>query len=53
MSTQPVILKLLDIEVMKGALEGVVMELQDCSFPLIKGETGGRIAYCASRVSCS
>lgn len=33
---QPVILKLLDIEVMKGALEGVVMELQDCSFPLIK-----------------
>ncbi|XP_045170875.2 malate dehydrogenase, cytoplasmic-like [Mercenaria mercenaria] len=33
---QPVILVLLDIEPMMGVLEGVVMELKDCAFPLVK-----------------
>jgi malate dehydrogenase len=33
---QPIILHLLDIEMMMGVLEGVVMELHDCSFPLLK-----------------
>lgn len=34
---QPIELRLLDIEEMKGALQGVVMELEDCAFPLITG----------------
>src|SRR5215813_8374797 len=34
---QPVILHLLEIEPALGALNGVVMELQDCAFPLLKG----------------
>src|SRR5215468_4559012 len=34
---QPVILHLVEIEPALGALEGVVMELQDCAFPLLKG----------------
>lgn len=34
---QPVILRLIEIEPAMGALEGVVMELQDCAFPLLKG----------------
>src|SRR5882757_245838 len=36
-SDQPVILHLIEIEPALPALGGVVMELQDCSFPLLKG----------------
>ena len=34
---QPVILHLVEIEPALGALQGAVMELQDCAFPLLKG----------------
>jgi malate dehydrogenase len=34
---QPVILQLIEIPPAMGALEGVVMELEDCAFPLVKG----------------
>src|SRR3954463_387888 len=34
---QPVILHLIEIEPALGALQGVVMELDDCAFPLLKG----------------
>ncbi len=34
---QPVILQLLEITPALGALKGVVMELEDCAFPLIHG----------------
>ncbi len=34
---QPVVLRLIEIEPAMAALEGVVMELQDCAFPLLKG----------------
>jgi malate dehydrogenase len=34
---QPIILKLLEIPPAMGALEGVVMELKDCAFPLLHG----------------
>jgi malate dehydrogenase len=34
---QPVVLKLLEIEPAMKALEGVVMELDDCAFPLVAG----------------
>jgi len=34
---QPVILRLLEIEPAMKALEGVVMELDDCAFPLLSG----------------
>ena len=34
---QPVILHLLEITPALGALEGVVMELNDCAFPLLQG----------------
>ena len=34
---QPVILQLLEIPPAMGALEGVVMELDDCAFDLVKG----------------
>ncbi|MES2572209.1 MAG: malate dehydrogenase [Verrucomicrobiota bacterium] len=34
---QPVILHLIEIEPALGTLNGVVMELQDCAFPLLKG----------------
>ena len=34
---QPVILQLLEIPPAMNALEGVVMELQDCAFPLLRG----------------
>jgi malate dehydrogenase len=34
---QPVILQLLEIPPAMGALEGVVMELDDCAFPLLAG----------------
>src|SRR5271168_731174 len=34
---QPVVLRLLEIEPAMHALEGVVMELEDCAFPLLAG----------------
>src|SRR5204862_4122023 len=34
---QPVILHLLEIEPALPALQGVVMELDDCAFPLLQG----------------
>ena len=34
---QPVILHLLEVEPALPALQGVVMELEDCAFPLLKG----------------
>src|SRR5438552_3218989 len=34
---QPVILHLIEIEPALPALQGVVMELEDCAFPLLKG----------------
>jgi len=34
---QPLILHLLDIPPMKGVLDGVVMEITDCAFPLLRG----------------
>src|SRR5205809_3659724 len=34
---QPVILHLVEIEPALAALQGVVMELEDCAFPLLKG----------------
>src|SRR6267142_6308588 len=34
---QPVILHLIEIETALPALQGVVMELDDCAFPLLKG----------------
>lgn len=34
---QPIILVLLDITPMMGVLDGVLMELQDCALPLLKG----------------
>jgi malate dehydrogenase len=36
---QPVVLQLLEIPAALGALKGVVMELQDCAFPLLAGVT--------------
>lgn len=33
----PIILHLLDIPIMSEALKGIVMELQDCAFPTLKG----------------
>lgn len=34
---QPIILHLLDIEMAKQGLEGVVMEITDCAYPLVAG----------------
>ncbi len=34
---QPIVLLLLDITPMLPVLEGVVMELQDCALPLLRG----------------
>jgi malate dehydrogenase len=34
---QPVILQLLELEPAMKALEGVIMELKDCAFPLLHG----------------
>ena len=34
---QPVILQLLELPQAQNALQGVVMELKDCAFPLVKG----------------
>ncbi len=36
---QPIILQLLEITPALGALQGVVMELEDCAFPLLAGIT--------------
>src|SRR5438270_4233351 len=36
-SSQPIILHLIEIEPALPALNGVVMELEDCAFPLLKG----------------
>ncbi|HLX53112.1 MAG TPA: malate dehydrogenase [Aquella sp.] len=36
---QPIILQLLDIEPAMSVLNGVVMELDDCAFPLLRGVT--------------
>src|SRR5436853_5698430 len=36
-ANQPVILHLIEIEPALPALQGVVMELEDCAFPLLKG----------------
>ena len=36
-SSQPIILHLIEIEPVLPALNGVVMELDDCAFPLLKG----------------
>jgi len=36
-AAQPVILQLLEIEPAMKVLEGVVMELEDCAFPLLRG----------------
>src|SRR3954454_23200166 len=37
---QPVVLKLLDLPQGQKALKGVMMELEDCAFPLLAGMTG-------------
>src|SRR5205823_9772647 len=34
---QPVVLHLIEIEPALSALQGVIMELDDCAFPLLKG----------------
>lgn len=44
---QPVILQLLDIEPSMPALNGVVMELNDCAFPLLHGITTSHDAFTA------
>ena len=44
---QPVILQLLEIPPAMGALRGVVMELQDCAFPLLAGITASDDANAA------
>jgi hypothetical protein len=36
-ANQPIILHLLDIPPMMGVIKGVVMELNDCAFPLLAG----------------
>lgn len=44
---QPIILQLLDLEGAMNALKGVVMELEDCAFPLLHGITIGSDPYVA------
>ena len=39
---QPVMLHLIDIPAILSALEGVIMELDDCAFPLLEGHTDRR-----------
>lgn len=46
---QPIILHLLDIEQCQGVLNGVVMELEDCAFPLLKSKYSWRCDVIASR----
>ncbi len=44
---QPVILQLLEITPALGALDGVIMELNDCAFPLLAGVTASDSAEVA------
>lgn len=44
---QPVILQLLDIEPSMMALNGVIMELDDCAFPLVHGISASHDPYLA------
>ncbi|MBP9741905.1 MAG: malate dehydrogenase [Burkholderiales bacterium] len=44
---QPVILQLLDIEPSMMALNGVIMELDDCAFPLLHGISANHDPYLA------
>ncbi len=44
---QPVILQLLEIEPAMTALQGVIMELEDCAFPLLKGIIASHDPMCA------
>ncbi len=44
---QPVILQLLEVTPALGALHGVVMELEDCAFPLLSGVTISDDAHAA------
>src|SRR6201986_2344333 len=39
-SDQPVILQLLELPQAQNALKGVMMELEDCAFPLLAGMVG-------------
>lgn len=48
---QPIILVLLDIPPMLPVLDGVVMELQDCALPLLRGESGCVQNYGSGQVS--
>ena len=48
-SDQPVELQLLEITPALGALQGVVMELNDCAFPLLRGVTTSDDATTAFR----
>lgn len=48
---QPIVLVLLDIPPMVPVLEGVVMELQDCALPLLRG--GSCVCVCVRvRIIC-
>jgi malate dehydrogenase len=42
---QPIILQLLDIEPSLSALNGVIMELDDCAFPLLHGVSASHDPY--------
>lgn len=42
---QPLVLVLLDITPMMTVLEGVVMELQDCALPLLRGSQKAFFLY--------
>ena len=51
---QPVVLQLLDLPQAQGAVKGVVMELDDCAFPLLSGvvitdDPEGRLQGCRRR----
>ena len=43
---QPLVLVLLDLEALMPILRGVVMELNDCSLPLLKGLLHRVFLYC-------
>ncbi len=52
-ASQPVILHLLDITPAMGILEGVVMEIEDCALPLVKGirrtdNSSSALQYCSA-----
>lgn len=46
---QPIILVLLDIPPMLPVLDGVVMELQDCALPLLRGEPTVCVTVCLNQ----